>query len=195
LFDEFLRELLDELIWQGELGPWRFNPGRKLRRFVDGVGAAAAPLLLDALSLRCVEGYSAFDVELLDRDLRSWACVGLGWLGPAAGDAAVAVLVEHVRMRRDPLAEAAVALDAIAPARARELGVHRWPETMGPLIDRYVEQGIDALVEYVEWFVAGHADEDVVRFLGRRTLRDRLGHDCPARAVRLLRALVRGTAI
>jgi hypothetical protein len=184
LFDDFRLELWSHRNWDSDFTPSPHEPGRKLRELVDRAGAAAAPLLLDALTG--------------DRDVRSWAFVGLEWLGPAAGEAAVAVLVEHVSARRDPLPAAAVALDAIAPARARKVGVHRWPETMVQVTDRYLRQGVDATAGYVGWFVAEQADEDVVRFLAQRELRDRISHDCPERLAGILRALLhsdRGTEV
>jgi hypothetical protein len=63
---------------------------------------------------------------------------------------------------------------------------------MDRLTDRYADRGTDALADHVEWFVAEHADDDVVRFLGQRRLRNWMCHHCPARAADLLRDLLRG---
>ncbi|MEV4517362.1 hypothetical protein AB0K00_51465 [Dactylosporangium sp. NPDC049525] len=177
LFERFRLEVHSDRQWDSEFTPSPHEPDAKLREFVDGAGVAAVPLLLDALSG--------------DRDLRYWACVGLQRLGPAAGDAAADVLADLIAARRDPWETAAVALDAVAPARARALGVHRWPETMERLTDRHLRLPTGAAA-HVERFVAEESDEDVVRFLAQHRLRDWIVRDRPPGLADLLRGLLRG---
>ena len=178
LFDAFRDELWEQRHWDSDFTPAPHEPGAKLRELVDAAGVAAVPLLLEAL-----HG---------DSDLRFWALIGLQWVGPPAGEAAVAALVEHIEAGREPLWPAVVALDAVAPERVRALGVHLLPTAMEHLTDRYLRLSGDAIVEHVERFVREESDEDVVRFLGQRRLRDRLVHDCPPRLVHLLRDTMRG---
>ncbi|WP_327004919.1 hypothetical protein OHA72_59600 [Dactylosporangium sp. NBC_01737] len=192
LFERFRLEVWSDRHWDSEFTPSPHQPDQKLREFLDGAGPAAVPLLLDALSG--------------DRDLRYWACVGLERLGPAAGDAAAEALVELVTARRDPWQTAAVSLDAVAPDRARALGVHRWPETMERVTDRHLRLPAGATA-HVERFVAekggkeggeeggedgGETDEDVVRFLAQHRLRDWIVRDRPPGLADLLRGLLHG---
>ncbi|MET7396547.1 hypothetical protein ABZS66_24005 [Dactylosporangium sp. NPDC005572] len=174
LFDAFRSEVWAERTWDSEFTPSPHDPGRAMRELVDGAGAAAVPALLGALG---------------DAQLRYWAVIGLGWLGPEAGADAADALAARVEARQEPLWAAAVALDAVATARARSLGVQHWPETMEHLTDRYLKRGDDATTDYVEWFTSAHGDEHVVPFLGQRRLRDRIWHDCPPRLAGVLRGL------
>jgi hypothetical protein len=177
LFEQFRLEVDSDHHWDSEFTPSPHEPDEKLREFVDGAGVAAVPLLLEAL------GGGA--------GLPYWACVGLERLGPAAGDAAADALVELVVARRGPWREAAVALDAVAPGRARALGVHRWPETMQRLTDRWLRLPAGATAR-VERFVAEESDEDVVRFLAQHRLRDWIVDDRPPGVADLLRGLLHG---
>ncbi|MDG6104074.1 hypothetical protein Daura_12455 [Dactylosporangium aurantiacum] len=170
LFERFRLELWHDRHWDSEFTPSPHAPGAALRDLV-GAGPAAAPLLVGALD---------------DADLRSWACLGLEWLGPAAGDAAATALADRATARLDAWREAAVALDAVAPARARALGVHRWPETMERLTDRHLARGATA---HVERFLAEESGEDVVRFLAQHRLRDWIIRDRPPAVMRALRGL------
>jgi hypothetical protein len=188
LFDRLCTEVRDDADWDSEFTPSPYHPGRAVSEFVDGVTVAEAVTLL----LGVLTGSGPEIPHWAGRDLSYWACAGLEQLGPAAGDAAADVLAERVGARREPLMAAAVALDAIAPTRARELGVHRLPETMTVVTGRYVTLGDAATVEYVEWFVATQADEDVVRLFRDVRLRDRMCRDCPPALAGLLHGLLRG---
>ncbi|MGI5183266.1 hypothetical protein ACQEVZ_44115 [Dactylosporangium sp. CA-152071] len=79
LFDAFRDELWGQRHRDSDFTPAPHEPDLKLRELVDGAGVAAVPLLLDAMSG--------------DSDLRYWALIGLQWVGPPAGCAAVAALV------------------------------------------------------------------------------------------------------
>ncbi|MEU4156971.1 hypothetical protein [Actinoplanes sp. NPDC026670] len=178
LFERFRTEVRDDTAWDSEFTPSPYHPEGKLIEFLDGVPLAeTVPLLLDALA---------------DPELGFWACSGLERVGPEAGGTAVTALTELIVARREPLGMAAAALDAIAPERARELGVHRLPEVMPFMIGRYVSAGVTATAGYLEWFVATQADDDVVRLFGDVRIHRRLVHDCPPPLAALLLGLIRG---
>jgi hypothetical protein len=167
LWDEFRGEVWGNDCWDSEFTPSPYSPGEKLRTFVDAAGPAGLPKLLEALSEK-------------DDTWSYWGCVGLQWLGPAAGPDAVAALERRVfETGSGAYWPAAVALEAIDPTRARELGVQRHPGVLGYLLGFHLKRGIDAACEFIDWIVRHEEAATIQSLLSHWELRNAVMLKCP----------------
>jgi len=181
LWDEFLGELRAHEDWDHDFIASPHHPEAALRAFVNAAGAAAAPTLIGALSGK-------------DDPWNYWACVGLKWLGPRAGAEAAAALEARVWAtpdKKEPYWPAAVALEAVAPARARATGGQREPVVLSHLVRFYLARGIEAAGEFIEW-VIDHEDATTIEaLLINWELRAAAVERCPPRLAARLRQLGR----
>lgn len=176
LWNAFCNELWADQAWDSEFTASPHNPSGPLRELVDQAGVKAVPFLVEALTAK-------------DSSLVYWACVGLRWLGPLAGEEAADALVAYIAVRGQADGTAAVALEAIDPVRARAVGVQRHRGVMQYLMRFHLEQGIDAAYDFIEW-ILDHEDAPVIGEMLRSTpLRDAVIEQCPPRLSRRLKQL------